>query len=247
MAERRIEYVDISEIQPEPRNPRVHKSIEDVRASIRRFGFVDPIIHDDRTGKMIAGHGRIEALTEIRRDWLSTPKSKRKVPGGITVKGDKWSVPVVFGWESQDDAEAHGLLIALNRHAETGGWDEPMLLSLLGEIAESVRGLEGVGYTDEDQAALQRLVEASGQAVDAAAEWAAAGMPEYGSEDLKGAFRTVIHFRTMEDADRFFREHLDGRDRTAYTWWPESDGFVGQTIKEQYLHTEEGETVAADS
>jgi hypothetical protein len=240
MTERRIEYLPIDEIQPDPRNPRAHESIEDVKASILRFGFVDPIIHDDRTGQMIAGHGRVEALTDLHARWLKAPKKDREVPGGITADGDRWHAPVVFGWSSADDNEAAGLLMALNRLTETSKWIPDKQLALLNEIAESVEGLVGVGYSDDDRAALQRLVEASGQALDAAAEWANAGMPDYSSESLMGAYRTVIHFRSMEDADRFFADHLDGRDRVAYVWWPEHDGHVGQTIKEQYVLAGEG-------
>jgi len=236
VTERRIEYLPIDEIQPDPRNPRAHESIDDVKASILRFGFVDPIIHDDRTGQMIAGHGRVEALTDLHAVWLKAPKRSRKVPGGITADGDRWHAPVVFGWSSADDNEAAGLLIALNRLTETSKWIPDKQLALLNEIAESVRGLEGVGYTDEDRAALQRLVEASGAAVDAAAEWAAAGMPGYESNDMQAAFRTTIHFRTMDDADEFFKQL--GRDRASYLWWPESDGHVGQDISKQFVLAE---------
>jgi hypothetical protein len=130
--------------------------------------------------------------------------------------------------------------MALNRLTETSKWIPDKQLALLNEIAESVEGLVGVGYTDEDRAALQRLVEASGQALDAAAEWANAGMPDYGSDDLQGAFRTVVHFRTMEDADRFFAEVLK-RDRASYTWWPESDGHRGMDISKQYVLAGEAE------
>ena len=226
MTKRMIRYLPIDDIQPDPRNPRAHESIEDVKASIVRFGFVDPIIHDDRTGQMIAGHGRVEALTDLHALWLKAPKRTRKVPGGITVEGDRWSAPVVFGWSSNDDNEAAGLLMALNRLTETSKWIPDKQLALLQEIAESVRGLEGVGYTDEDRAALQRLVEASGGVVDAAAEWAAAGMPDYESSDLEGEYHTVVHFRTEEDAQRFFK--MLGRPKLVkWIWWPESDGHQG--------------------
>ena len=234
MSKRTIRYLPIDDIQPDPRNPRAHESIADVKASILRFGFVDPIIHDDRTGQMIAGHGRVEALTDLHAVWLKAPKRSRKVPGGIIADGDRWQAPVVFGWSSTDDNEAAGLLMALNRLTETSKWIPDKQLALLNEIAESVRGLEGVGYTDEDRAALQRLVEASGAAVDAAAEWAAAGMPDFESGDVTGAYKTVVHFATEEDAEKFFA--MMGRPRASYFWWPQSDGHVGETSKRQWVH-----------
>ena len=232
MTKRTIRYLPIGDIQPDPRNPRAHDSIEDVKASILRFGFVDPIIHDDRTGQMIAGHGRVEALTDLHAAWLKAPKRSRKVPGGITVDGDRWSAPVVFGWSSADDNEAAGLLMALNRLTETSKWIPDKQLALLNEIAESVRGLEGVGYTDEDRQALQRLVEASGAAVDAAAEWAAAGMPDYDSGSAESVFRTIVHFASEEDAEAFFQ--MIGRDRASYFWWPQ-DSEQRMTSREQWV------------
>lgn len=241
MSDRHIEYLKLDEIQAEPRNPREHKSIQDVIDSIRRFGFVDPIIYDERTGKMIAGHGRVEALYFLRDKWLNDPEGEWKIPGGITVDGQQqWSAPVVFGWASTDDNEATGLLIALNRHVETGGWNEPGLLQLLNELADSVRGLEGIGFNEDDHAALQRLVEASGEALDAAGEWAAAGMPDYESDGAESAYRTIIHFATDDDADAFFQ--MLGRDRSTYLWWPESDG-QRMTSKEQWV-TEDASTDA---
>jgi hypothetical protein len=61
---------------------------------------------------------------------------------------------------------------------------------------------------------------------DYADEWAAAGMPEYGDDDLKPAFKTTVQFRTEDDADQFFA--LIERDKTRSLWWPEHDGFVGR-------------------
>jgi hypothetical protein len=160
LAKREIRYLPVDEIQPDPRNPRAHDSIEDVKASILRFGFVDPIIHDGRTGRIVAGHGRREALTELRDQWRESANGKRKVPDGIQVKGDQWLAPVVFGLETADDDEAAGLLVNLNRLTETGGWLPDKQLALLGQIADSVKGLEGIGFTDEDVAALREMVEA---------------------------------------------------------------------------------------
>ena len=64
-APRRIEYVPLADVIPAPRNPRAHSSLPLVRASIDRFGFVDGAVHDGRTGRIVAGHGRLEALTAM--------------------------------------------------------------------------------------------------------------------------------------------------------------------------------------
>ena len=63
-------------------NPKEH----DLRAlndSIERFGFVDAGTIDERTGKLVAGHGRKAALLALR-DAGSEP------PEGITIKAGSW-------------------------------------------------------------------------------------------------------------------------------------------------------------
>ena len=60
--EARIERVPIGALRPNPRNARTHskKQIRQIAASIRRFGFLNPVLVDD--GNMVlAGHGRLEA------------------------------------------------------------------------------------------------------------------------------------------------------------------------------------------
>ncbi len=49
-------------LQPRATNPRTHskKQIRQIADSIERFGFTNPVLID-RTGGIVAGHGRIEA------------------------------------------------------------------------------------------------------------------------------------------------------------------------------------------
>lgn len=218
MSEQTIEYMPVDEIEPEPENPRTHASLKDVKDSILRFGYVDPIIRDERTGRLIAGHGRIEALTELQ-------KSEKMPPRMISIKDGRWHVPVVRGWASEDDEEALGVLVALNRHVETGGWDDGGLLSIVQRLRDSVDGLEGVGFTEDQVTALERIVEATNGDLDALKEWSEAGMPGYESQNLESAFKVTVHFATDDDADEFFKM-LD-RPRKSIMWWPKDDGHRG--------------------
>src|SRR5436190_1347669 len=54
-----ITYRPISELVPDPRNARTHskRQIEQIRTSIKAFGFTNPILADPE-GHIIAGHGR---------------------------------------------------------------------------------------------------------------------------------------------------------------------------------------------
>jgi ParB-like chromosome segregation protein Spo0J len=52
----------ISQIKPNPRNPRTHsgKQIRQIVNSIIEFGFITPLVVTE-DGELIAGHGRFKA------------------------------------------------------------------------------------------------------------------------------------------------------------------------------------------
>jgi ParB-like chromosome segregation protein Spo0J len=55
-----VTYRPIGELLPDPRNARTHpkRQIEQLKASIKEFGFTNPILADPE-GRIIAGHGRL--------------------------------------------------------------------------------------------------------------------------------------------------------------------------------------------
>ena len=55
----RIEYVALADLKRHPRNPKDH-DLGAISRSVNRFGFTAPVIIDERTGYLAAGHGRIE-------------------------------------------------------------------------------------------------------------------------------------------------------------------------------------------
>lgn len=147
--ERAIEYLPLDEIQPDPRNPRRH-DLSLIGDSVDRFGVVDVITVDARTGRIVSGHGRHRTLTALR-DKGAAP------PDGVRVDADgRWLVPVSSGWASRDDSEAAAALIAMNRTTELAGWVDDELLALL----EGLGDLAGVGYDERDLDALRLELEA---------------------------------------------------------------------------------------
>lgn len=58
----KFELVDINKLIPYINNARTHspEQINKLRASLREFGFVNPVIVD-KDFNIIAGHGRVEA------------------------------------------------------------------------------------------------------------------------------------------------------------------------------------------
>lgn len=145
---RKIVYKPIRDLVPNPHNPKDH-DIELIEQSMSRFGFIEPVVLDERTGQIISGHGRTETLAGMER-------AKHDKPAGVKAnKQGHWLVPVVAGWASADDLEAKGALIALNRATEAGGWDDQALLGLLQDLGEAEEGYTGVGYSSEDMSELQ--------------------------------------------------------------------------------------------
>lgn len=128
-------------------NPRVHDS-DTLGDSFDRFGYVDPCLLDERTGKLLEGHGRKHKLIELR-------DSGAEPPEGITLAADgTWLVPVIRGKATADDNEAQALLIALNRITERSSWEPEGLASMLDSLSKIDGGLIGVGYTSDDLTAM---------------------------------------------------------------------------------------------
>lgn len=146
-AARRLTFEAIDGLVPALKNPKRH-DLDALGASVGRFGFLEPVVVDDRTGRLVAGHGRVEELQRMHARGAPPPS-------GIDVdeKTGAWSVPVVRGWASRTDAEADAYLVASNRTTELGGWDAGALSELLSGLAET-DDLLGSGYDDSSLADL---------------------------------------------------------------------------------------------
>src|ERR1700754_531207 len=68
-ARRRLSFVAIGDLIPDPGNPRKHgrAQISAIAKSIEAFGFNAPILVD-KNNKIVAGHGRYEAAKLLRLD-----------------------------------------------------------------------------------------------------------------------------------------------------------------------------------
>src|SRR5829696_8120098 len=61
-----LTYRATGELKPDRRNPRTHSKaqVEQIIASIRQFGFTNPVLMD-ADGVIIAGHGRLLAAKSL--------------------------------------------------------------------------------------------------------------------------------------------------------------------------------------
>lgn len=148
VAPRRTEYIPLDHLQADPANPKAHDG-DAIDASIGRFGIIDQIVRDDRTGYIISGHGRDESLRRMRDRGDNPPEGVRVDASG------HWLVPVIVGWSSRTDAEARAALIALNRTTELGGWVDDALLDLLDNLDD----FTGVGFSEDDTDDLRARLE----------------------------------------------------------------------------------------
>lgn len=63
----KIKKVSINEIKEAPYNPRkmTQEELEKLKASIKKFGYVEPVIINKRTNFVIGGNQRLKALKEL--------------------------------------------------------------------------------------------------------------------------------------------------------------------------------------
>lgn len=138
-----MEYMKIGALLPALRNPKAHDQGL-INASVSRFGAMDAVILDERTGRLVGGHGRVEDAVGRQLDGQTPPD------GFIVDDEGDWCVPVQRGWRSNSDDEAHAAGVALNEGTIAGGWKRDELAELLADInAGSPDGLIGTGYTPQ--------------------------------------------------------------------------------------------------
>jgi ParB-like chromosome segregation protein Spo0J len=104
--------VPLATLVPYARNTRTHTDaqVSQIAASIREFGFTNPVLVDGERG-VIAGHGRLLAARKLGMTEIPTIKLSHLTP-----------------------AQKRAYVLADNRLALSAGWDEDMLRIELGEL-----------------------------------------------------------------------------------------------------------------
>jgi DNA modification methylase len=138
----RIEYEPIESAKLAVGNPKSH-DLPLIKASIQRWGFAELAVVNEKTGRLVAGHGRREALVELQRSGAPLPGNIRQDEQG------RWLWPVVRGVSFRNQAEADGYLVAVNRSVMAGGWDADRLAKLLDGVRAKT-DLVGTGFTSKE-------------------------------------------------------------------------------------------------
>lgn len=144
-----LAYMDLTDLLKTDKNPKKH-DLPALRASMLRWGFTQPLAIDERTGKLVEGHGRIEVLQEMK-------KAGGKPPARVEARsgGKAWFVPVVRGLSFESDLEAEAYLIAANQLTTAGGWDDGLLSTMMQELKTANVSFEGLGFQPQ---ALDRML-----------------------------------------------------------------------------------------
>ena len=108
----RLEQIATAELIPYARNSRTHsdEQIAQIAASIREFGFCNPVLIDAEN-TIIAGHGRVLAAGRMKLE----------------------SVPCLR-LTHLTDAQRRAYVIADNRIALSSGWDSELLANELSDL-----------------------------------------------------------------------------------------------------------------
>lgn len=138
---RRLELMPLAELTGAEKNPKRHDDAG-IGASIGRFGYVEPVVLDERTKRIVAGHGRTQSLKVAKAKGEAPPEGVTVGPGGV------WLIPVLRGWASRSDTEAEAYLLASNQLTLAGGWDDPELAEMLKSL-EAQGALDGTGFDEE--------------------------------------------------------------------------------------------------
>lgn len=126
----KVERVPIGSVTLHPRNAR-RGDVRAIQESLRANGLFAPIVVQRSTGHVLSGNHTLRAARNLEWD----------------------TIDVVY--VDVDDARAVKILLAANRTADLGEYDEQALVALLTEAAENDAGSEGAllygtGYTDAD-------------------------------------------------------------------------------------------------
>jgi ParB family transcriptional regulator, chromosome partitioning protein len=119
-----ITYQKVTDLIPYVNNSRTHseEQVKQIAASIKEFGFTNPILIDENKG-VIAGHGRLLAAGKL---------ALAEVPTIVL--------------EGLTEAQRKAYVIADNKLALNAGWDTTSLTAELERLKELDFDLEILGF-----------------------------------------------------------------------------------------------------
>jgi ParB-like chromosome segregation protein Spo0J len=121
--------IPLEGLQPYSRNPR-RGDVDLIAASLTTNGQYRPIVVNSRTQQILAGNHTFYAAQQL--GWTE----------------------IAATFVDVDEHQAARIVLADNRTADQGDYDQATLAALLADVAVDEQGLAGTGYTDADLTAL---------------------------------------------------------------------------------------------
>lgn len=145
-----IKYTALSSIVSASANPKRHATASIIQ-SIEITGFNDPPAIDERTGRLVEGHGRVQALEVMKA-------RGDEAPANIQDRDGEWFLPIIRGLTFESDAHATAYLLAHNRLVEAGGWDLEAVAAMVRDITDFGIDPNTLGWSPQ---AIKKMVEDS--------------------------------------------------------------------------------------
>jgi ParB-like chromosome segregation protein Spo0J len=131
----KLEQIETASLVPYARNARTHsdEQVAQIMASIREFGFTNPVLIDN-DGGIIAGHGRVLAATRMELEHVPCLRLSHLT-----------------------EAQKRAYVIADNQLALNSGWDSEMLSVELSDLHADDFDLGLLGFDPDELADLLDL------------------------------------------------------------------------------------------
>lgn len=174
-----IEQVSVDALIPYARNSRTHSDaqVAQIAASIREFGFTNPVLID-ADGGIIAGHGRVLAARKLGMDSVPCIELSHLTP-----------------------TQKQAYIIADNKLALNAGWDDELLKLEFNDLSADGFDLELTGFTlDEIDALTPEEIPPGLTDEDAVPEVQAEPVSKLGDVWVLGKHRVMCGDSTSIDA-----------------------------------------------
>ncbi len=192
MLQIKVVKMRVEDLIPYARNARTHndEQITQIAASIREFGFMNPVLIDGQNN-IIAGHGRVLAARKL----------------GLK------EVPCVIH-DHLTETQRKAYILADNKLALNAGWDDEVLRIELQELGDMGFDVELTGFTEMDLSScdLPPIVDNSGNDDDRG------NRTEPGKRAMVvsiGTMSTLFDYEKTASLCNAIREKFSGEDSTA--------------------------------
>jgi hypothetical protein len=164
-------YLPVDKLQIHPENPRTIKRerLDDLKRSLIKKGFYEPILVWTKDNIILAGNHRLKASLELIDEGYT-----------FTIGNKKNQLPVVL--EDCTEEEANAILFESNNHYAE--WINEKLREALKDAEESGANIRDYGWTDQELAAIVDEAEKEASSIVAEHERKTG---EKGDKDDKGS------------------------------------------------------------